>query len=60
MKKNIKIIEFQIKLAVHLTSCRKEDIPSGSITTTSKKRHKLQLKLSELKSICNCTGVKIL
>ncbi|XP_014476746.1 PREDICTED: piggyBac transposable element-derived protein 4-like isoform X2 [Dinoponera quadriceps] len=54
-KKNISITEFREKLAVHLTNCREEDIPSGSIATTSKKRHKHQKqpgKVSAVRKYC--------
>lgn len=45
-KQKINVTEFQKKLAVYLTSCEKEDIPSNRIARRSKKQqHKLQRKL---------------
>lgn len=55
-KQNINITEFRKKLAVYLTSCEKEDIPSNSITRRSKRQqHKLQRKpgkVSKIRKYC--------
>ncbi|XP_014616305.1 PREDICTED: piggyBac transposable element-derived protein 4-like [Polistes canadensis] len=55
-KKNISINEFRTKLAVYLTNCWDEDIPSNSIVTTFKKQqHKLEKKpgkVSKMRKYC--------
>ncbi|XP_076641679.1 piggyBac transposable element-derived protein 4 [Halictus rubicundus] len=62
-KKNISITESWKKLAVHLTNCREENIPSGSIATTSKKqRDKYQKqpgKVSAVRKYCKSFHVKM-
>lgn len=51
-KTNISITEFRMKLAVDLTNCRDEDIPSRSIVTTPKKPlHKLLTKPGKVSTV---------
>lgn len=55
-KQKINITEFRTKLALYLTSCEKEDIPSNRNARRSKKQqHKLQRKpgkVSEVRKYC--------
>ncbi|KAI4472415.1 hypothetical protein M0802_016848 [Mischocyttarus mexicanus] len=54
-KQKINITEFRKQLAVHLTSCDKENIPPSRIVRRSRKKHKIERKsgkVSEVRKYC--------